>query len=321
MNIQPVRFITPMKTINYQKTTNNSVTNSIEQRNYPKNISFGYCEIHVEKSNSISVFFNNKLIDMKVNNLTKKKEDLLDISNSATKEATNFLLMFANKQKDEAEFIPLWTIINNEKTSTLMDNSDIFKDTIQNLIAANNVQKVKIKNPKLSTEQLEKAQGSLQLHTIVILLNQIEKNRENQVFLSENGQQNADELVSIINKKIDDIYGEGVYEKIKKLSEVGSNPDVRTKKESLDFLMFIENNAKKIDFGKEFEDKLIKLVENEKKLELAKKEHPHEHSHTNIGEEKIEITQEELLISHHSHDHIHEDGSHHHDHNHHEHSH
>jgi hypothetical protein len=239
-------------------------------------VSFGWCDVHNVHSNQISIILQNQLTQQEeIENekaVKTKRLELLEIANRSNKEAINFLLNFTNRQKNEAEFIPLWAILNNDELHKTINKSKIFTDPVQTLLSLDLVQKALIKNDKLNTDQLEKSQGSLQLHSAVILLNQIEENINNPQSLAYQNNAEINELVSIIKESIDKIYGKNTYEKIKKLSLIGTNPNVKDKKESLDYMMFIDENAKKLNFGEEFSEKLNTLLVKQQSIEKSKME-------------------------------------------------
>lgn len=239
-------------------------------------VSFGWCDVHNVHSNQISIILQNQLTQQEeIENekaVKTKRLELLEIANRSNKEAINFLLNFTNRQKNEAEFIPLWAILNNDELHKTINKSKILADPVQTLLSLDLVQKALIKNDKLNTDQLEKSQGSLQLHSAVILLNQIEENINNPQSLAYQNNAEINELVSIIKESIDKIYGKNTYEKIKKLSLIGTNPNVKDKKESLDYMMFIDENAKKLNFGEEFSEKLNTLLVKQQSIEKSKME-------------------------------------------------
>ncbi len=279
--LQPVNQIRLYTNNNFTRTKQNSekfsVNNYASTGNQFLPVSFGWCEKHQVRSKEISSIFLNqlKLQNAKAQEANYKKTRLeyLDIANNSNKEAMNFLMQFTNRQKNEAEFIPLWSLMNNEELRTEMNKSPIFKDPVQNLISLNLLQDIKVKNNKITPEQLRRAQGSLQVHTAAILLNQIDNN----LFSSNNelalvNKKDITELAAIVKNKIDSTYGPNTYETLINLSNIGASPDFNSKKESLDFLLKIDNNARPIRWGEEFETKLQKLVEKQRQLETEKTE-------------------------------------------------
>lgn len=240
--------------------------------NYP--VSFGWCEKHNVRSKEISIIFLNQLQkqqeqDAKAN-YQKTRVEYLDIASNSQKESLNFLMQFTNRQKNEAEFIPLWSLMNNEELRNEMQKSKIFSDPVASLISLHLVQDVKVKNNSITKEQLNRAHGSLQLHTAVILINQIEKNLNNPQLLSYGDRDKIVEILNIVKNHLDSIYGKDIYEKVLKLSNIGAKPDFSSKKESLDILLKIDKDAKPLALGKEFSEKLNNLVENQRKLEYEK---------------------------------------------------
>lgn len=254
------------------KVNNNAVAKGMS---YP-NISFGWCEKHNVRSKEISLIFLNQLQmqNEKENNakLEKNRLESLDIADSSHKEALNFLLSFSNRQKNEAEFIPLWSLMNDDKLKTEMDKSKVFSDPIVTLMALSNIPKLKVNNKSITKEQLEKANGSLQIHTAIILINQIKQNMGNKKSLAGQNDKEIMELVQIVIENIEKTYGAGTYEKFMELSRAGATPDFSTKKESLDFLLNIDNDAKRLEFGDLFDEKLTNLLEKQRQLEFQKNE-------------------------------------------------
>lgn len=237
-------------------------------------VSFGWCEKHSVRSKEVSLIFMNQLRKQKELEKLEEREktrlEYLDISEKAHKESLNFLMQFANRQKNEAEFIPLWSLMNNEELREEVQKSKIFSDPVASLISLNLLQEIKVKNNSITPEQLQKAQGSLQLHTAVILVNQIEKNLDNKELLAAYDKAMIVELLSIVKSQLDSIYGKGVYDKVLKLSNIGTEPDFSSKKESLEILTKIDNEAKPLTLGKEFSEKLNNLLARQKQLEYEK---------------------------------------------------
>ena len=273
--VNQIKFYTNNNLLRTKQNTDKTHTDSfVNNKSLP--VSFGWCEKHHVRSKEISMIFLNqlKLQNAKEQEANYKKTRLeyLDIANNSNKEAMNFLMQFTNRQKNEAEFIPLWSLMNNEELRTEMNKSPIFKDPVQNLISLNLLQDIKVKNSKITQAQLNRARGSLQVHTAAILLNQIDNNLGDADGLVFVNKKEIKELAAIVKDKIDSTYGANTYEKLINLSNIGATPDFNSKKDSLDFLLKIDNNARPIQWGEEFETKLKNLVEKQKQLETEKAE-------------------------------------------------
>ncbi len=280
---------------------NNLNLNKIQKFNYNYPISFGWCEKHNVRSKEISIIFLNQLKKQKEKEANAAFEttrlEYLELANNANKEALNFLMQFTNRQKNEAEFIPLWSLMNNENLRSEMQQSKVFGDPVGALISLNSLQDVKIKNDKITEEQLSKAQGSLQLHTAVILINQIEQSLNDPTSLAYQDKELIQELISIVKDNLDSVYGTNIYEKVLQLSKIGSEPDFSSKKESLDTLTKIDNDAKPFLLNDKFTEKLESLIDHQKQLEYEKTEIEQEYKHkVTIGAE-LTVAQKDKLNS------------------------
>ena len=279
----------------------NQLKNDTFQRS---NVTFGWCEPHVQRGSEISMIFNETLRQQqKIAEIERKKGALLDTANKSAMDATKFVLNFANRQKGEAEFVPLWTIKSNPVLQKTMDDSPIFGDPVQNLIALNNVSKFKMNNPKFSEQMNNQAAGSLQLHTTMIMAEQAKRNLEKSN-LSAEDKKEVEELLELVQDKVDEVFGEGTYQKLLDIGNMGKEPTIEQKRESNRILIDIDHKARRFDFGEEFRHRLEHLVEKQHE-KLHQKNHHHHHHDVEHVEEDNNI---EVLY------HTHEHGEHHHHH-------
>lgn len=267
----------------YHKTKQPNFNNTIKYKrqilkndNISSMVSFGWCEKHNVRSKEISQIFLNQLMNRAEKEaeemLKKTRLEYLDITDASNKESLNFLMQFTNRQKNEAEFIPLWSLMNDDDLQFAMNKSNIFSDPVKSLISLNLLQNIQVNNEKLTPEQLEKSKGSLQVHTAVILIHQIEENLDNPQTMAYQNREDIINLIEYVKQRIDSIYGANTYEKLFKLSNIGTNPDFNSKKESLDFLLKIDNNGRSLNFGTEFAHKLENILSMQRQLEYEKTE-------------------------------------------------
>ena len=232
--VNQIKFYTNNNLLRTKQNTDKTHTDSfVNNKSLP--VSFGWCEKHQVRSKEISMIFLNqlKLQNAKEQEANYKKTRLeyLDIANNSNKEAMNFLMQFTNRQKNEAEFIPLWSLMNNEELRTEMNKSPIFKDPVQNLISLNLLQDIKVKNSKITQAQLNRARGSLQVHTAAILLNQIDNNLGDADGLVFVNKKEIKELAAIVKAQIDSPYGANTYEKLIAMSVNERENFYKTQKE------------------------------------------------------------------------------------------
>lgn len=298
----------------------NSLSKDTFQRS---NVSFGWCEPHVRRGSEISQIFNETLKAQKrAQELQQKAGELLDVANRSAMEATKTIINFANRMKGEAEFVPLWTIKSSQELQQTLDSSPIFGDPVQALIGIKNIGKFKMNNPKYSAELNDQGAGSLQVHTTIILAEQAERNLEKSK-LSAEDKQEVTEMIKIVKNRINEVFGEGTYDKLIQISNMGKEPTLEQKQESNRILKEIDSKAHNFNFGEEFTKRLEALVD--KQHEQFHHEHEHVHHHHDHVHETVAPTIEILYHTHgpngehehiheHEHEHVHE---HEHEHHHH----
>ena len=291
--------------INNQSTKKEMrMNNTLTQDTFQRSVNFGWCEPHQVRRTEISQVFNKALrAKQQAAELKKKTGELLDIANKSALEATKYIINFANRIKGEAEFVPLWSINTDSELQETLDESPIFGDPVQNLIGLKNISKFEMNNPKYSEELNQQGAGSLQVHTTIILAEQAQRNLEKSD-LSAEDKKEVQEMIQIAKDKVDETFGEGTYNQLVKISNMGQNPTLEQKRESNRILKEIDSKARSFNFGEEFNTRLQNLVE---KLHIKfHDEHPHQHHH----HEHEHQHENSIKIIYHSHgpngEHIHE---------------
>jgi len=297
-------FTTPITSNNSRQQIHYNHT--LERDTFQKSPSFKWCEPHQVRRTEVSKLYLETLnANRVVEEQRRKQGELLDIQNKSALEATKKILNFANRMKGEAEFVPLWTIKTTPELQKAMDDSPVLGDPVQDLIALKNISKFKMNNPKYSEEVNQQGAGSLQLHTSIILAEQAKRNLDKSN-LSDVDKQEVKEMVQIVQDKIDEVFGEGTYDKLIEVANMGENPTLEQKKESNRILKEIDSKAKRFEFGEEFNERLNALVEKQH----IKFHHEHEHVHHHHEHEHVHEEDQNINILYHMHgpngEHIHE---------------
>lgn len=312
MKIYPLTNYANFRMQNFENKNHNSKCANANCSTPNKNINFGWCEPHQVRKSEVSILFNEKLrVKQKELELKRKMGELLDVANRSAMEATKFVINFANKMKGEAEFVPLWAVKTTPELQQTLDESPIFGDPVQNLIGLKNIGKFKLNNPNYSEALNNQGAGSLQVHTSIIFVEQAERNMD-KADLTDEEKTEAKELISIVKKKIDEVFGDGTYAKLIEISNMGKEPTLEQKIESNRILKEIDSKAKNFDFGEEYNLRLEALLD---KLHL-RFHHEHEHVHHHHDHEQVNVDSNVEII-YHTHgpngEHVHE---HHHEHEH-----
>ncbi len=269
-------------------------------------ITFGWCNLHNRVSSECSQLFNTQIQEMRAAiELKKKQTELNKLDQEASETATKFLLNFANKQKGVAEFIPLWTVLNNVELQKTMDESPVFGDSIQCLISMTNIEKFKMKNPKFSPEMNEQAAGSLQIHSMAILIEQAKRNKHK---MTQENRDKVDELIQLGVEAIDKAFGDGTYAQLVGVSQMGEKLREH-QSESMEILKSIDARAKRFSLGDEFKKKLHDLLHDTGDAHHHDHEpehgHNHQHTHTNNTIKLEYHTHEGNPLHDHNHNHHH----------------
>ena len=172
-----------------------------------------------------------------------------------------------------------------------------------------------MKNPNYSKEVNEQGAGSLQVHTTIILAEQAQRNLEKSN-LTDAEKQEVQIMIKIVKDKVDETFGEGTYDKLIAISNMGNEPTVEQKQESNRILKEIDSKARRFDFGEEFRQRLQNLIEGQHER-FHEENHQHHHHHHHFGSGIIPPKVEIIYHSHgpngehiheheHEHEHVHE---------------
>lgn len=313
------------------QSNENANTDEIELTGVPKSyINFGWCVPHVQAMKNLNEQFNLAIqktirsqetakasIDAK--NLFKQTQyGLLD---DASVKAAKLFAQYSNIQYSVAEMLPTYALSLNKPLIEMMDKMDGLNNPINTLITINNLTKLNMQGgidkntSKVYTpNQVKKAKSGTQLYATVLLLDRV-KQQLNSCSFDSSSKSQIENLVSILESKIDNIYGKNTYERIMQLSKIGSNPTLEQKKASIALIREFDEKAQLLSLNGEFEDGLKALIESANKqenktipnpgkgllggidLKLAYHTHPQEdvhHHHHHHGE----MTEEEHRLYH-----------------------
>lgn len=190
----------------------------------------------------------------------------LNIKSEANFNITRDLLDFANKQKDEAEFIPLWVVNNNEALKELFNKTPFINDTVQNLISILNIEETIGNNEVMSKERTRKALGVAQINTIVILLEQIKKNKQSNN-LSKTDRELVEKLLGMVEEEINRIYSADTLKQLMQLSKSPLKPTDEEINKMKYVMVKIDEKAETIKLSDDYKKVLQELINNQRRLE------------------------------------------------------
>lgn len=275
-------------------------------------VSFGYCERndgHYQKMYEIDTNFAKKIEDRitlieQIKNKAKQKYSLEDESNL---EAAKIIMQYSNMQTVFAEMPPAYTIVTGTKLKEAMNKTQTFANPVDNLIVINNITKITGLNKDLPQSRQGKATRAAQLYSTLILLNQIKENTPKLQF--RNTEKDIKDLVRIVETTIKDIYGNDIFERVDKISQMGRKVSLENQKMALNFLIEIDCISKDLKFSSEFEEKLTKLIEKqnaiEDRTEIAEKSYIKPNRLIKVFYPDHEHTMDHLNGKPHTHDHHH----------------
>lgn len=313
----------PSKAIN-QKNDNRS--NNVEFPAIPKAyITFGWCMPHMQAMKDINKQFNQavykalKAQDAAIENINARKlhqyrkYGLID---DACAKAAKMFAQYCNIQYSVAEMLPSYALSLNDPLTEMLEKLEGINNPVNTLITINNLTKLNMQGgidkntSKVYTpEQVKKAKAGTQLYTAVLLLDRIKQQLKTQD-INPSVKLQTEDLISILEEKIDKIYGENTYNRIMSLSNIGSNPTLEQKRASVALIQEFDQKAELLSLNDEFEEKLQKLIDcanleegktlpNQGKglsgnidLKLAYHTHPHSqeivhhHHHPEMSEEE-----------------------------------
>lgn len=229
-------------------------------------ISFGYCERnngHYQKMYEIDTMFSEK-VAKRIEQIKKAKE-MYSLEEECNIEAAKIMMQYSNMQTVFAEMPPAYTIVTGTKLKEIMDKTQTFTDPVSNLITINNISKINGVNKELPQSRQSKATRAAQLYSTLILLDQIKENKTKIEY--QDSQSKIDELISMVEKTIKEIYGDDILERVDKLSKMGRKVSLEDQKMALNFLIEIDCVSKDLKLPTEFEKKLAKLIENKNRIE------------------------------------------------------
>lgn len=287
-------------------------------------INFGWCMPHTHAmenlnqqfSQAVQKFIRNQELakaSIEAKNLFKQTQyGLLD---DASAKASKMFAQYCNMQYSVAEMLPTYALSLNKPLIEMMDKMDGVNNPISTLITINNLTKLNMQGgidkntSKVYTpNQVMKAKAGTQLYTTVLLLDRIKQQLKTQN-LNNSVKSQVESLVSLVETKINKIYGEQTYNRIMQLSNIGTNPTIEQKKASVALIQEFDQKSQLLSLKGDFEEGLQKLIEyanqtegksipNKGKgltgnvdLKLAYHTHPHaqeqvHHHHPEMSEEE-----------------------------------
>jgi hypothetical protein len=233
-------------------------------------ISFGWCTAHYQVMYEIDEKFseklNTKLKEMEaIGEMAGQKAQRYSILDEASMQAAAILAQYANLLCVVAEVPPSYALVTGGKFKEAMNKTKTLTNPVNALVAINNINKMGVKNDKLTASQLQRGKGATQLYSIAILLQQIEENKNKPEFQQNKG--NIEALISMVKKSLGDIYGSDILERIERFANMGKNPSDANKRAALDFLVEIDAKAKDLNLPKEFEEQLQVLIDKQNEAE------------------------------------------------------
>lgn len=316
------------------KVKNNDVKHDVKLSVMSKSyINFGWCIPHINAMKNLNEQFNLAVqkniknqeaakasIDAK--NLFKQTQyGLLD---DASAKAAKLFAQYCNIQYSVAEMLPSYALSLNKPLMVMMDKMDGLNNPISTLITINNLTKLNMQGgidkntSKVYTpDQVKKAKAGTQLYASILLLDRVKQQLKSQN-LDNSIKSQIEELVSILETKIDKIYGKNTLFRITQLSNIGENPTLEQKKSSIALIQEFDQKAQLLSLNGEFEDGLKTLIEFANKqegktipnqgkglsggvdLKLSYHTHSHEnvHSHEHVHHHHPEMTEEEHRLYH-----------------------
>lgn len=327
---------------NSRENNNPSITSAIDYQkrpnnNFPKSyVSFGWCTPHINAMQSLNNNFN-KAIQKVLNaqNLAKStiegknlfKNTQYSLLDKSSAEAATLFSQYCNVQYTTSEMLPSYALSMNKPLIKMMDESDVLNNPINTLIAINDVMKLKMKagidkytKKEYTAEQMKKAKAGTQLYTTVMMVEKINQNMANSV-LTDLSREKIKGLTNLIHSTIDNIYGKNIYQRIKKLSEIGENPTIEQKQDSIKLIKELDAKSQELKLPEEFEKELQDLINYQNNIEgktlentgiglkddFALKLSYHTHSHAKVNEQNEDIVNVQQNQNHeHEHHHDHE---------------
>lgn len=319
----------PTKTTNQQ---NGNRSNNVELFATPKSyITFGWCMPHLQAMKDINKQFNQavykavKAQNAAIEDINAKKlhqYTKYGLIDDACAKAAKMFAQYCNIQYSVAEMLPSYALSLNDPLIEMMEKLEGINNPVNTLITINNLTKLNMqggidKNTSkiYTTEQVKKAKAGTQLYTTVLLLDRVKQQLKTQNINSSVKLQ-TEELISILEGKIDKIYGENTYNRIMRLSNIGSNPTLEQKRASVALIQEFDQKAQQLSLSGEFEEKLQKLIDcanleegktlpNQGKglsgsvdLKLAYHTHPHSQEIAHHHHHHPEMSEEEHRLYH-----------------------
>lgn len=324
MKISPVASNMYYKNSNYSNNNSKKSPITFPTVQYAKsNITFGYCYPHMEAASTLNSKFGTAISNILAHELSikndlanknfmkKMKYSLLD---DAAAKAASLFSQYCNMQYSVAEFLPTYAVTLNKSLVESIKEMEVFKDPIKTFVAINDITKMEMKagidkntGAEYTQNQTQRAKAGTQLYTVAFMLQQLQNSiekTENQFVKSE-----LQALFNMVNKTLDETYGENTLQRILELSGIGPNPTYEQKVASINLMKEFDAVGKELHFSKEFEkglqalidsenNRLEKTIENEgqgitSSMTIKLKYHTHAHGddHHHVHHEKM--TEEE----------------------------
>lgn len=238
-------------------------------------ISFGWCTGHYQGMYDIDMQFSEVIEERlaeieRLKTYKKKRVERYSIVDDNSILAAKILAQYVNLQCVIAEVPPSYGLYTAGQFKNAMNKSETFTNPLSSLIAINAITKMEAKNLEIDESHLERGKGATQLYAISILLNQINENKNKPEF--KNNIDHIEALTSMTEGALKEIYGDDILERLEYFGKMGKNPTNEQKAAALDFLIEIDSKARSINLGKEFENRLEKLIELQNEEENLTKE-------------------------------------------------